>query len=161
MHAEIPDLTDDQIAELLATASASPRRRIARVLHSPGDEFNRVFNVMMHDSYMQPHHHPGPEKIEHIHLIRGEIVIVFFDERGGIDSLTRLGPRGVKSVTVPAFTWHTYAIMSDHAITYETMMGVYDPRTWKTMGGWAPAEQTDEAGVYLNALKQQARVAAS
>jgi hypothetical protein len=32
-----------------------------------------------------------------------------------------------QSVSVPSFTWHTYIMLTDKVITYETMNGIYDP----------------------------------
>jgi cupin fold WbuC family metalloprotein len=153
----VPPLTSTEISNLLALADASPRHRHAHILHAPGDEFNRVFNAMRHDSYMQPHLHPGDEKIEHIHLVLGEIALFFFDDHGSVTTTTLMRSRGVEHVAVPAFTWHTYAILSGAALTYETMMGVYEPQTWKTMGGWAPPEQGPEAVTYLAELKRRVR----
>lgn len=152
----IPALPDTDLDHLFSLAAASPRRRHAHILHAPGDELNRVFNAMMHDSYMQPHHHPGPEKIEHIHLVRGEVMVFFFTPDGRIETTTLLSEQGTRHIAVPAYQWHTYAILSESALTYETMMGVYDPQTWKAMGGWAPAEQTPEHPAFLSGLKREA-----
>lgn len=157
MHSsDIPALSSDDARALLDHAAASTRRRHPKILHAPGDEFNRVFNGMMHDSYMQPHHHPGPEKIERIYLIEGRIVVLFFDERGAIQRTVLLERGGVDMVEVPAFAWHTYVILSDHAITYETMMGRYEPATWKEMAAWAPTESDGSSAEYLATLKRQA-----
>jgi hypothetical protein len=60
----------------------------------------------------------------------------------------------IEKIEVPAFTWHTYVIMSDFAITYETMMGKYDQKTWKDFFAIAPAESSHESLVYLNKLKE-------
>jgi hypothetical protein len=43
-------------------------------------------------------------------------------------------------------------MLSDFAITYETMMGKYDPNTWKTFADWAPKENTVESSAYLMGL---------
>ena len=63
---------------------------------------------------------------------------------------------GKMEIDVPAFVWHTYVILSDYAITYETMMGVYDPKTYKNFAEqWAPAENTPESVRYLELLKER------
>jgi len=107
----------------------------------------------MHDSYMQPHLHPGVEKIERIYLIRGKVAALFFDEQGAVNACTVLEVGGNTLIEVPAFTWHTYVMLSEYAITYETMMGVYEPSTWKQYADWAPAENSLEGRAYLDALK--------
>jgi hypothetical protein len=60
-------------------------------------------------------------------------------------------------IAVPAFTWHTYAMLTDYAVTYETMMGKYDPQTWKDFFTIAPAENTEESIVFLKKLQEKAR----
>ena len=61
-----PTLSEQEIQDGLRLAGCSEKRRYPKLLHRRGDEFNCVFNFMMNDSYMQPHLHPGQEKIERI-----------------------------------------------------------------------------------------------
>jgi cupin fold WbuC family metalloprotein len=152
----IAELSQQDKNKGIALAANSARRRHPKLLHKPGAEFNRVFNFMMHDSYMQPHLHPGEEKVEKIYLVEGKIAALFFDEQGAIKERTLLEKGGIELIEVPAFTWHTYVMLSEHAITYETMMGVYEPSTWKHFAPWAPPEDAPESSTYLNALKEAA-----
>ncbi len=153
---EIPQLTEAEITEGLSKANTSERRRHPKILHNPGDEFNRVINFMMGDSYMQTHLHPGVEKIEKIYLIQGKIATLFFDDKGSITKCTILEKGKTEMIEVPAFTWHTYVMLSDAAVTYETMMGKYDPVTWKEFAKIAPQENTPESIAYLAELKAAA-----
>jgi cupin fold WbuC family metalloprotein len=151
----IPELSEQEIQDFLKLANGSERRRYPKLLHSPGDEFNCVFNFMMQDSYMQPHLHPSEEKIEKIYLVRGKVATLFFDEQGEIKKGIVLENGGVELIEVPAFAWHTYVILTDYAVTYETMMGVYHPDTWKKTSGWAPLENTKDASIYLQRLRSE------
>ena len=159
LNNEMSMLSEQQIIDYIKLADSSEKRRHPKLLHTPGDEFNRVFNLMMLDSYMQPHLHPGDEKIEKIHLIRGKVVAIFFDEEGNVKSSTFLETGGIELIEVPAFTWHTYIMLSDWAVTYETMMGIYEPATWKKFASWAPQEGTSESITYLESLKSICSVA--
>jgi len=150
---ETPQLSKKEKEECLLKAKESSRHRYAKILHKPGDELNRAFNFLLPDSYMQPHHHPSEEKIENISVVEGKIAVFFFDEHGNVTESAILEQCGKTEIDVPAFMWHTYTVLSDYAITYETMMGVYDPATWKNLPKWAPAENTPEAKGYLNFLK--------
>jgi len=155
---QIPILHSSEIKDGINKANASERRRFPKILHNPGDEFNRVVNFMMNDSYMQPHLHPGEEKVEKIYIIEGRLAVFFFDDKGEIIGTTILEKGGIEMITVPAFTWHTYVILSDCAVTYETMMGKYDPQTWKNFFKIAPAENTEESISYLKKLQEKVRV---
>ena len=153
-HSNIPNLPEQDIQEGLAQARVSSRHRYPKILHKPGDEFNKVFNFITRDSYMQPHLHPGDEKIEEISIVKGHVAIFFFDDSGDVTEILNLKKEGVDSVRVPAFTWHTYVMLTDEVVTYETMMGKYDPMTWKRLAAWAPEETTANSQAYLNSLKK-------
>jgi cupin fold WbuC family metalloprotein len=155
---QIPILNSSEIKDGINKANASERRRFPKILHNPGDQFNRVINFMMNDSYMQPHLHPGEEKVEKIYIIEGRLAVFFFDDEGEIIKTTILEKGGTEMIAVPAFTWHTYVMLSDYAVTYETMMGKYDPQTWKDFFKIAPAENTEESIYYMKKLQEKARV---
>lgn len=155
-NVQIPQLSEKEIQEGLVQANSLARHRHPKILHNPGDEFNRVINFMMEDSYMQPHLHPGVEKIEKIYLIGGRLATLFFDDSGSVKECTILEKGGIEMIEVPAFTWHTYVMLSDFAITYETMMGKYEPKTWKEFAEFAPTENSSESIVYLSVLKEEA-----
>ena len=110
---KIPNLSDEIFVEMLHQAKKSIRHRYSYVLHKQGAEFNKVFNLMQHNSYMQPHLHPGKEKIEKIHIIKGSVCCFFFDDYGKVTHKIDLKTNGKKFISVPAFTWHTYAITSE------------------------------------------------
>jgi cupin fold WbuC family metalloprotein len=153
----IPELSTTEIHEYIQKAASSKRRRYPRILHNPGDEFNRVINFMMEDSYMQPHLHPGKEKIEKMYLVQGKFAVLFFSEKGEMDQSVVLEKGKTEYIEIPAFTWHTYVMLSETVVSYETMMGKYDPETWKTLAEWAPTEDTNKSITYLNELKQKVK----
>ena len=154
---KIPSISEAEKMAGLQLAAASVRRRFAKILHQPGSDFNEVFNFMMEDTYMQPHLHPGDEKIEMIYLVHGELAVLFFDNKGVVIKCILLNKEGVDMIAVPAFTWHTYVMLSPSVITYETMMGKYDPQTWKDFFTIAPEENTDKSIIYLESLKIRAK----
>ena len=152
-NSEIPFLSIQEITEGIKLADSSSRRRYPKILHNSGDEFNRVVNFMMTDSYMQPHMHSGEGKIEKIYIIEGSVATFFFDDFGTIIQCNLLEKGRQEMISVPAFTWHTYVIISDYAITYETMMGKYDPHTWKDFFIKTPSENSTESVSFLKKLK--------
>ncbi len=149
----IAEMSQDEIDKNFVNATNSYRKRFPKILHSPGDEINRVINFITKDSYMQPHLHPGIEKIEMIRILHGSAAVVFFDNSGVICKSTILKNGGLESIEVPAFTWHTYVMLTDYVITYETMMGVYTPDTWKHLADWAPKEGSEISSEYLSLLR--------
>jgi cupin fold WbuC family metalloprotein len=152
----IPKINNCELEEFFNLARTNVKYRYPKILHKKGDYFNKVLNFMMASSYMQPHLHPGAEKKERIHIILGKIAIFFFDNSGNIIFHKILEGCKNEMIEVPAFTFHTYAILSDRALTYETMDGVYAPDTWKSYASWAPSEDDINHVQYLETLKTQA-----
>jgi cupin fold WbuC family metalloprotein len=148
----IPELSKENIEAFLLRAANSPRRRHPKILHDTGAELNKVFNFMMQDTYMQPHLHE--DKVENIYLIRGSLVVLFFDDKGKIEKTSLLSKHRKESIEIPALNWHTYIMLSKNVVTYETMLGKYDPKTWKQPAEWAPSENLSEYKAYLSFLRE-------
>jgi cupin fold WbuC family metalloprotein len=149
---KIPNLLLNLKKKCFNEAINSKRRRHPLIIHNQGDEFNQVFNFICSDSYMRPHLHPFNYMIEKMHLIEGSFELFFFDNKGSIIKTYLLNKPGQR-VYVPALQWHTYVMRSNFTIIYETMIGKYDPLTWKKMANWAPEEESIDANVYFKSLK--------
>ena len=157
-HKIIPSLLDSEKNFHFAQAYSSIRKRSPKILHKKGDYLNKVFNFILSDSYMHPHLHPGEEKIEKMYLVDGAFALFLFSDKGEIEKTIVLEKGNNEFVEVPAFTWHTYVMLSQKAIIYETMEGKYDPDTWKKIASWAPIENSPEATKYLEMLKSKVKL---
>jgi cupin fold WbuC family metalloprotein len=155
---KVPLLLDSEVKTHFELATNSVRKRSPKILHKKGDYFNQVFNFILEDSYMHPHLHPGQEKIEKMYLIKGSFELILFNEVGHITQKIILEEGKLDFIEVPAFTWHTYVMLSDEVIIYETMEGIYDIDTWKKMASWAPKENSLDASKYLEMLKCKVEV---
>jgi cupin fold WbuC family metalloprotein len=149
---KIPDLSIEIKKKYSSDAVNSKRRRCHLIMHNHGDEFNQAFAFICSDSYMRPHLHQYNYMVEKMHLIEGSFELFFFDNNGKIIKTYKLDEPSQK-VQVPALQWHTYVIRNDLAIIFETMMGKYDPLTWKKFPDWAPAEGSTLASQYFHSLK--------
>jgi len=143
------------ISHFFEVANESARRRSHKIMHAQGDYHNAVYNFMLQDSYMMPHLHPGEEKIEHIHVLIGELLMLFFNDSGVITSAKHLSASGDNLVIVPSYTWHTYIMQSERVLTYETMDGVYHPDKWKQNAPWAVKEGNKESFSFFLKLQDQ------
>lgn len=152
---KIPELSSDEVSLYFSVAKNSERCRSPKIMHKQGDYHNRVFNFILEDSYMHPHLHPSEEKIEKMFLLDGSFALITFDDDGEVTNTYVLAKDGRESIDVPAFTWHTYVMLTKEVIVFETMEGVYNPSTWKKMAPWAPSENTLEAPAYLEMLKSK------
>ena len=151
-HYKIPDLKPNEIKNYSKEAIDSKRKRFPYIIHKKGDDFNQVFNFISEESYMQPHLHPDIKMIEKMHLISGSFKLILFNDSGKVNEIFNLDKPGQK-IQVPGNVWHTYIMTSKLSIIFETMNGVYDPKTWKKMSDWAPEEDSVEATAYFKKLK--------
>ena len=152
---KLPSLTSIEIENYFLEAKQSERQRFPKILHEQGDYHNRVFNFILENSYMHPHLHPGKEKIEKMYVLDGSFALITFDDDGKFTNTYVLAKGGRETINVPAFTWHTYVMLTKKVIVFETMEGVYNPSTWKEMATWAPSENTPDATAYLEILKNK------
>lgn len=150
----IPSLNDSEIKSNFLKAKNSIRKRFPKIIHKNGDYENKVFNFMLHDTYMQPHLHPGKEKTEKMYLVLGSFMLFFFDDFGKIIKKQTIEFNSQQYVEVPPYIWHTYIMLSEKVIVYETMDGIYNKKTWKKMASWAPVENSKEALLFFNNLRQ-------
>jgi len=154
---EIPSLSQEEIDEFLLKAGNSERRRALKILHEPGAGLNRTINFMMPDTYLQPHNHPweeGKEKIERYKILGGKLALVFFDNKGNVKRAVVLDEKSDVYAVNPS-EWHTPIVLSEYALCYEEVKGVYDPAHYKEMAKWAPKENTPEVPAYLDFLKKE------
>jgi cupin fold WbuC family metalloprotein len=151
---QVPSLTNEEIKHYFDLSNHSLRRRTPKILHQKGDYLNKVFNFILEDSYMHPHLHPSDEKIEKMYLIDGSFALILFDNDGNIKDSFILKKGKKEFIEVPAYTWHTYVMLSDQVIIYETMEGQYEPKSWKELANWAPQELSNNSISYLKSLKE-------
>ena len=152
-----PAISKLEISINFKLAMESQRKRHHKIIHEKGAEFNEVYNFMLKDTYMQPHLHPGKNKIEKIYVLQGKLALIFFNNLGEIDRVKKIFSGKNNYVKIPAFTWHTYVMLTERVLTFETMMGKFDPKDWKTLAEWAPKENSQESKSYIKHLKKICR----
>ncbi|HKP94790.1 MAG TPA: WbuC family cupin fold metalloprotein [Fibrobacteria bacterium] len=156
-----PHVLDNALAEeVLGRARVSPRLRANHCFHRPADRLQRMVNAALRGSYFAPHRHKDPDKLEIFTILTGRVMVITFDDSGGIldravlsrDAGAAGGPESWQ-VEIPPGTWHTLAVLSPEAVLYEVIDGSYDAKTHKRFAPWAPPESDQEAArAYLAEL---------
>lgn len=150
-------VTADTLAQMLARAAESPRRRSHHNLHEAAeDPIQRLFVAACRDSYFRVHRHPG--KWEFSLVVRGAFDVFTFDDAGRVLERVRVGPdSGVQAFELPAGAWHTWLPQAEKSAFFEVKAGPYDPATAAEFAPWAPAEGAPEVADFVARL-QAARV---
>jgi len=142
---------------LARAAASSPRRRVNYNFHTaPTDNPHRFLNVLLKDTYIQPHRHSNPPKAETFLVLEGAADVFLFDDDGAVVARHRLGEDSgsghLWGIDIPAGTWHTILPRSAAAICFEVKPGPWDPATDKEFAPWAPAEHDPDALEYARRL---------
>jgi cupin fold WbuC family metalloprotein len=137
---------------LLEQARTSPRGRVNYNLHTAQDTVQRMINAMQPGSYVTPHRHENPDKVELITPLIGRAVAFHFDDTGNvIDTFVLDEASGLRVVDIPPRTYHCFFALTPAAVL-EIIQGPYDAATHKKFAPWAPLEGTPGCAEYMAEL---------
>ena len=150
-------VSEKTLDELSQKATRSPRRRMNYNYHNAlADPINRMLNAFEPGTYVQPHKHENPDKREVFIVLRGSLVVVFFDETGTPTDFVLLDQKnGIYSVEIPERVWHTLIAIETGTVVYEFKDGPYLPMNDKNFASWAPQENDPQCEGYLKQLTDQ------
>lgn len=142
-------ITQFEIDNLIFQAKKSPRKRAILRLHEYHEPVQRMVNAMIPGTYVTPHKHENPDKVELFSILKGRIAVLQFDEVGEVLAVVILDARGInKVVDIPARTYHSLLALEPSA-ALEIIQGPYDEKTHKHFAPWALSEDNPKASDYL------------
>lgn len=149
--------TPELLDELSQKAMNSPRKRLNHNFHDDlADPINRMLNALEPGTYIQPHRHKNPDKREVFIVLRGTLVVVFFDDSGTPTDFVLLNrDKGNYAVEIPVGAWHTLISLESGSVVYEVKDGPYLPLSDKNFASWAPKEGDPGCDEYLVRLTEQ------
>ena len=112
-----------------------------------------MLNAIEPSTYVRPHKHENPDKVEAFVILKGKVLIVEFDDSGNIRASIVLSLNdGVYGVEIPPRTWHTIVSLEPETVVYEVKEGPYSPIDDKDFASWAPNENSKECDSYIKDL---------
>jgi cupin fold WbuC family metalloprotein len=150
-------ITQQHIDSLIADAAAADRLRTIFRLHEHEEPVQRMVNAVLPGSYVTPHQHAAPPKVELMAILRGRMAMVEFWPDGEVREAHLLDESGpLKIVDIAPATYHCMVAITPAAVL-EIIQGPYHAETHKQFAPWAPAEGSDQAADYLAALTENLR----
>lgn len=151
-------INNELLFALSDEAASSKRKRKNYNFHKePQARIQRMLNAMEPGTYVRPHKHEDPDKLEVFFCIKGRIAVIEWTDQGEIIRIEILDPLlGNYGVEVPARTWHSLVSLEAGSVAWEVKDGPYDPADDKHFAPWAPAEGDPDAEVWLNDLIRKA-----
>jgi cupin fold WbuC family metalloprotein len=138
-------------------AKELPRRRKNFNFHDTLDaNVQRMLNALEPGTYVQPHKHENPDKVEAFLILTGKILVVEFNDEGEIVDFTVLSSEsGNYGVEIPPRVWHSILALESGTVVYEVKDGPYSVIDDKNFATWAPKEGDEACAIYnQNILKQ-------
>jgi|FLYN01.1.fsa_nt_gi cupin fold WbuC family metalloprotein len=146
-------ITQELLDGLIERAWRSERRRVNFNLHEYHEPVQRMVNALVPGTYVTPHKHQNPDKVELIAVLTGKVACFKFSNTGDIQEAHILEAQGsVRAVDIRPGVYHTFIALAPSALL-EIIQGPYHPDTHKQFAAWAPREGAPEAADYLNWLE--------
>lgn len=130
-------------------ALRSPRHRMIHRFHEHPDPVQRMLNAIEPDSYIMPHKHEDPDKVEVFIALRGKALIASFDADGNVTDCVRIEAGGSNlGAEIEPRTWHAVLALEPGTVLYEVLEGPYTEASHKTFAhDWSPPASDHPAGV--------------
>ncbi len=142
------------MAETIEKAKASPRLRMNHNFHELTDPVQRMLNAIEPGSYIRPHRHLDPPKVEVFLVLRGKGALFVFDDDGEVTERYLLETGGeTPGVEVPPGIWHSIVSLEEGTVFFEVKDGPYVALTDKDFAPFAPAPEESASGAYLKKLE--------
>ena len=139
---EVTVISQDIIEGLKTKAILSPQKIFRFCLHNNVSSALQQMIVVMHkDTLFSPHRHPA-NKIESIHLIEGEMDVVFFSDGGEIQKIVKLSHNSVGSAflyRIEDRQWHLPISLTEWVVFHEIYTGPYDKSLDVEFAPFAPS----------------------
>ena len=137
-------IDESLIADLAGQAEASPRRRAIVRFHEHEEPVQRMLNALRDDSYVQPHRHADPDKVELFVALTGRLLVLEFDDAGAVVAHAVIDPAGpVRGAEIRSRTWHALLALDPVAVALEIIEGPFEASTHKKFAPWAPEDATE------------------
>ncbi len=148
-------ISSQQLDVAAAAAHQSPRGRSILRYHDHEEAVQRMINAVEPESYVRPHKHENPDKVEVFIVLRGRAIVCRFDDHGTLTEKIELSEAGNgRGVEIPARIWHSVVAIDSGTVLFEVSEGPFSETSHKNFADWAPAEGTPEGAAYLKGLRE-------
>jgi cupin fold WbuC family metalloprotein len=146
-------ITRELINQLIEQAGQSERKRVPYRFHEHTDPVQRMINAIVPGSYITPHKHENPDKVEMIAILAGKAAVVHFSDTGQVQDVFVLDENGpIRGVDIPPRLYHNFVALTPCAVL-EIIQGPYQAETHKKFASWAPHEGAAGCPAYLERLE--------
>jgi cupin fold WbuC family metalloprotein len=144
----------NEIDRARALAADSPRHRALVRYHDHEEGVQRMVNAVEPRSYVRPHKHESPDKVEVFVALAGRALVCTFDDEGRVRERIEISASGpCRGVEIPARTWHSLLALEPGTALFEVIEGPFTADSHKSFAPWAPPEGTPESARFHAELR--------
>ncbi len=145
------------LAEVQEQAKLSPRKRKNYNFHHFADPIQRMLQAVEPGSYVRPHRHVTPLKLEVFLILQGWGAAMLFNDQGEMVEVVELNPqKGLFGVEFLPGVIHSLVSFQSGTVFYEVKEGPYVPVADKDFASWAPLEGAPAAKAYQQEMSRLA-----
>jgi len=124
------------------------------------ENVHRMLNALEPGTYVQPHKHEDPDKMEVFLILKGKALVAEFDENGQITAYSLVSAsEGIYGTEIAPRTWHCIISLETGTVVYEVKDGPYSPVNDKHFATWAPKEGEPGCDAFILSVLQRCGVA--
>jgi cupin fold WbuC family metalloprotein len=140
--------------ESIEKAQSLPRKRVNYNFHESYEaNVQRMLNAMEPGTYVQPHKHEDPDKMEVFIILKGKALVVEFDDMGNVIAHCIISAKeGIYGTEIAPRIWHCIIPLESGTVVYEVKDGPYSPIDDKNFAKWAPREGDPDCEQYTKVL---------
>jgi cupin fold WbuC family metalloprotein len=145
------------LIETSAKAKLNKRQRMNYNFHETYESVvQRMLNALEPGTYIQPHKHENPDKVEVFIILKGKALVVEFDDNGDVIEHCVITEGGDKfGSEIAPRVWHCIIPLMAGTVVYEVKDGPYSPIDDKNFAKWAPKEGDENCEEYIRELLQK------
>ena len=153
-------ITNQICNPLIKEASKSERKRMNFNFHQHfSDRIHRMIHATNPETYVQPHKHENPDKMETFIILKGRVLVIEFSETGEIIDNLILDPTiGNYGAEIQPKSWHTLITLEKDSLVYEIKDGPWNASDDKNFATWAPVEGETGCTEFNNSLLRKLKL---
>ena len=138
---ELLFINNDIIEQIIEEASQSQRHMARLLMHfDHEDPVQEMLIAMGRDCAVMPNRSPG--RSESLQIVKGELLLIVFDDNGKVVSRVEMGPAGSDKVflyRLSSTPWHTMIPLTKMFVVHETLQGPFK-QSLETLPVWVPGD---------------------
>ena len=141
---ELLYINNDIIEQIIEEASQSQRHMARLLMHfDHEDPVQEMLIAMGRDCAVMPNRSPG--RSESLQIVKGELLLIVFDDNGKVVSRVEMGPYGSDKTflyRLSSTPWHTMIPLSEIVVVHEALQGPFNNSS-EPLPDWVPGDSQD------------------